>query len=600
MYQTQLDPMDRSSSLSSLDSLIIIEPSTPQKKQKFYKRIFQIIWTEWNRARREAWLDLRSIRWKRVGRWTVPTSWTLATLGLFSFLTIYGTLSQSFEPTNSACRSDNSFNCNISTYDVWTASGFFEVDIGFGDLTFTQAKVIDVSWDMVIGRGGQTLMAFISWRAFADYVTTSMEFAPITYTMFFVVFLQDEPSILSTFRVARIFLSGRKLKSKVAMIFMISSMLFLLGFPTFAGAITGYTTIVEAFVPDYDGRYIPFSGFQPIAYVINDGWRVNLTANEYVSFFGSETEAEPVYYMGFFYHACSILGGDAGCSLQETVSNYVATYGLLGLQNTTSTWENVTLPSPILNISAFYIPPATRGTFNGADWSDPRNRKQEQPFDDPSKTTFIYNNKTYPLSYVQSNGRCQTVQDRFKWGFSYIQSYILVILLSIWTIGIWMMWLKARRQLPPKDQVQIPKGWRAILVLAERMNEELQNANIDINFLTDQQLKEEIQKQLHGGSVSFNITTSRNYSFRRGLWLWLKREWKWCLILVLTMILAGTFIYWPYSNNGFLFSLGFVPPLPWGVMFAMVLGNTTRSKAFMTGCWWTSGLAAGLTLRILT
>ncbi|OTA99681.1 hypothetical protein M426DRAFT_67361 [Hypoxylon sp. CI-4A] len=259
----------------SLDSLILEDP--PTDKPSLYRRCISIVSTQVTGAFREALSDIKSVRWARAGLWTLFFIWTMIILGLFTFFVIYSTFSSTFESYNSACRSDGSFNMNPAEYRVWTASSFFEINIGFGELAFTEAKVIDVAWDIIIGRGGQALMAFLSWRAFADYVTTSMEFAPITYTLFSIIFLQDEPSIWSTFQVARTFIFNRGLKSRLSMVFMVLCMLFLIGWPTFASAMTGYTTIGKAFVPDFNSNYIPFSNFQPIVYVIHDGSRIDLT-----------------------------------------------------------------------------------------------------------------------------------------------------------------------------------------------------------------------------------------------------------------------------------------------------------------------------------
>lgn len=140
-------------------------------------------------------------------------------------------------------------------------------------------------------------MAFLSWRAFADYVTTSMDAAPVTYSAFFTFFLQDEPSIILNLRLMRDFFSGRGFNSRVATLFMIGSMLFLLGWPTFASAMAGYTTINKAFVQDFNDSYVPFSEFQPIAYVIHDGWRVDLDGDYPVPLFSNAGGENPLPYI---------------------------------------------------------------------------------------------------------------------------------------------------------------------------------------------------------------------------------------------------------------------------------------------------------------
>ncbi|KAL7627902.1 hypothetical protein AAE478_002097 [Parahypoxylon ruwenzoriense] len=123
---------------------------------------------------------------------------------------------------------------------------------------------------------------------------------------------------------------------------------------------------------------------------------------------------------------------------------------------------------------------------------------------------FTYFNQTYTLNYIKNKGSCQPVQDRFKWGFSFIQALILVTLLVIWTFGTYTMWLKARLQLPLQGQAEVPKGWRSVLILAETVSKQLKEAGIDPHSLTDRKLKGEIKKHLRGGSVSFDIPLTRN------------------------------------------------------------------------------------------
>jgi hypothetical protein len=131
-------------------------------------------------------------------------------------------------------------------------------------------------------------MAFVSWRVFADYIATSMVTKPITYLTFRVAFLETSPSLASTYRLARDVLSRRGLDSKFATIFIIWSMLFILGWPTISSAATGYTPTTEPFILTFDHNFVAFSYFQPLAYVIHDGSRVGLTADYQVPLFGGQ------------------------------------------------------------------------------------------------------------------------------------------------------------------------------------------------------------------------------------------------------------------------------------------------------------------------
>jgi hypothetical protein len=48
-----------------------------------------------------------------------------------------------------ACCPDGAFSLQPNDYDYWDASGFFQVTLGFGAMTFSEAKALDVVWDVV-------------------------------------------------------------------------------------------------------------------------------------------------------------------------------------------------------------------------------------------------------------------------------------------------------------------------------------------------------------------------------------------------------------------------------------------------------------------
>ena len=137
----------------------------------------------------------------------------------------------------------------------------------------------------MVGRGGQAIVAFFSWKAFSAYVRSAMETTPITYGTFFTIFLEGDASFRSTIRIIRDFVARKGLRSKVAMMCIVLNMIYMLAFPTLAGAMTGYTPASGAFVTDTEQNMIPFSSFVNVAYVIHDGPRVNLTKDYPVPYF---------------------------------------------------------------------------------------------------------------------------------------------------------------------------------------------------------------------------------------------------------------------------------------------------------------------------
>jgi hypothetical protein len=126
----------------------------------------------------------------------------------------------------------------------------------------------------VVGRGGQALLTMTSWHVFAKYVTTSMQITPVTFSSFRTIFMHSELSVLSISQLLHDFSFRHGFHSRIAMVLMITTMAFILAFPTFASAMTGYSANVEPFVQDSELRYLPFRDFQPLYYIVHDGDRV--------------------------------------------------------------------------------------------------------------------------------------------------------------------------------------------------------------------------------------------------------------------------------------------------------------------------------------
>lgn len=103
-----------------------------------------------------------------------------------------------------------------------------------------------------------------------------MTIRPVTFATFRAVFLQNEASFVSIPRLVRDFSKRRGLPSRVAMTFMVTTLVFILIFPTFGSAMTGYSANVESYVQDASQNYLPFSSFSYVFYVIHDGNRVGL------------------------------------------------------------------------------------------------------------------------------------------------------------------------------------------------------------------------------------------------------------------------------------------------------------------------------------
>jgi hypothetical protein len=67
------------------------------------------------------------------------------------------------------------------------------------------------------------------------------------------------------------------------------------------------------------------------------------------------------------------------------------------------------------------------------------------------------------------------------------------------------------------------RDWKGLLDFACTIRVQVEQASIDMDSLTDKQLEDEIQKVLHGGSISTQHMPTSSFDIRG--WLWKKKRW---------------------------------------------------------------------------
>jgi hypothetical protein len=70
------------------------------------------------------------------------------------------------------------------------SSYFFTPNLSFGSMTFTQVNVIDIAWDLIVGRGGQMLLTWVSYRVFKEWLVWYMEENMANYKFYATVAFQ--------------------------------------------------------------------------------------------------------------------------------------------------------------------------------------------------------------------------------------------------------------------------------------------------------------------------------------------------------------------------------------------------------------------------
>ncbi|KZM22041.1 uncharacterized protein EKO05_0007886 [Ascochyta rabiei] len=147
-----------------------------------------------------------------------------------------------------------------ATWRIMDSTYFFTPNLSFGNMTFTQVKVIDIAWDLIIGRGGQMCLAWVNWRVSNEWLVYHLERYKTSYKMFASVTLQTT-SLTTLGVLAKEFLcfgerSWGRFFRWLAMFCMLISTLYVLAFPTLMAAMTGYITTYEPYVEDYNHNLV--------------------------------------------------------------------------------------------------------------------------------------------------------------------------------------------------------------------------------------------------------------------------------------------------------------------------------------------------------
>ncbi|QPC69020.1 hypothetical protein HYE67_011251 [Fusarium culmorum] len=481
-----------------------LTPESPHKHKdssKLPSFVFALIQDAFREARRDIKPAAPFYRFRNHQLWWrfIVCIWMVSLSVLLLFLSFM------MNPKGtSPCRGDRDFFIDIDSDDNyisyvnnwWDFSGLFEVTLGWGTLDFTTAKLMDVAWDLVVGRGGQAIMSLIAWRVFTEYLEVSIATRPATYTTVWLLRFHQDTSVMSSLRLFMQFFR-RGLASKTATWMMATTLSFILAFPTIAGSMTGYTTFNNAYIGSSDERLFPYQDVKPVAYVIHDGSRVPGFTDDYIVPWRSNTQR-------YGYDASGIRDNN-NRTINETE------------------FGGKTLQGKPLDISAYYLP----GPFYW-DLSNSENRTfNSNPYDNSTNILFVVGDDLYNSTELVQNGVCQPKKDessvqRYQWGFSFLQLYFVTILLLMWSLALIFLWKDAHEMLKHNNRDVSSRDWKGLLDFTDMMKKQVEEAGIDINNLSDKQLNDEIQTILKGGSISSQDMPVHLFSLWCLLW---ERKW---------------------------------------------------------------------------
>jgi len=132
---------------------------------------------------------------------------------------------------------DNQFSNAFTT--------IFATFFGGGSLSFTQAKGIDIAWDLVVGRGGQVLLLWIAGYVYAAVLDQILESTSpnVTYDLYISVAISGSALTLTGALIRRLFTTCSFWPKSC---FMLYSALYLAAYPTLIAAMTSYVAKIDS------------------------------------------------------------------------------------------------------------------------------------------------------------------------------------------------------------------------------------------------------------------------------------------------------------------------------------------------------------------
>ncbi|KAH7385914.1 hypothetical protein BKA66DRAFT_461127 [Pyrenochaeta sp. MPI-SDFR-AT-0127] len=370
-----------------------------------------------------------------------------------------------------------------ATWRIMDSSYFFTPNLSFGAFTFTQVKVIDIAWDLIIGRGGQILLAWVNYRVFNEWLVYHMEMHMTSYKMYAAIAF--ETTTMGTLGVlGKEFLSFGKGTWKrffrwLAILSMLISTLYVLSFPTLMGALTGYITTNEPYVQNYEKNLIEWNQIDKVIYIVNDAQRIERNGPLLVTTKDSGLVNSIKKYRAQFAED-SVVYNDT----QIGVANLFV--------NASSTWEfeggnPIDLLSPSLNITYYQtdlevvIPP-----------------EQSR-----HKYAYAIDGDLYNATYLFENGSCKP-SETYQWGFSYIFLFMVSIFNFIWACISVGMWLDTRRGSRMYKSGRRPGLLRSVMDYSAAIREEL---GPQAEYLEEEELRKRIRDS--GGALMVPKTELR-------------------------------------------------------------------------------------------
>lgn len=205
--------------------------------------------------------------------------WTGAiAVGLIAGISVLASDLFYFLPYTDSLQIKGGVSCDLRTGQAGTLQDAFTLNLRASThLSFTEAKAIDVIWQLFVGAGGRFWLAWISYKVFMDGLARLTEKSPISYNLYASLTFSTTTLWTTYFALKGVFFA-KGWRCKFFLLWFGISTLYVLGFPTLMSATAGYVIPSTSGFQMSDGVFLtPDSESLTSCFEVHDGALIGLT-----------------------------------------------------------------------------------------------------------------------------------------------------------------------------------------------------------------------------------------------------------------------------------------------------------------------------------
>ncbi|GME31867.1 hypothetical protein BKCO1_7600019 [Neofusicoccum parvum] len=304
----------------------------------------------------------------------------------------------------------------------------FAISLGFGSFDFAVAKGIDIVFDLIVGRGGQLLLGLVSYPVFAKVLLHSMERRPASY-QYFTAMAFETVSVFTMGQIARNL--GPQPRGKHTL----RTILIPIGLLIASLYILAFPTLASA-----------ATGY-------------STSQDPYVSLGGNGTSPWPGNFT-----MCQFVIED-GARVQ-------------GLDNFSCVQSDLK-----------FVDNGTLSTDSTSNFMD--TKLDAPPLTIKQMTGYEMNGNFYSNEYLEEFGFCKPNNNKYKWGFSYLLLFIIIIFTYAWAGILVALHIDTEKNSQLAKCGRRLGQYRAVLDLSKAIREELgEEAQLLPNHTLEKRLAE--------------------------------------------------------------------------------------------------------------